>query len=231
LLLAGAAHGQSDVEAAKQTVLKAWANTSGYAAEVTQETILDFGPVQVPAKGTGRIEYLKVGDKALFDVVLESKTDSRKVPSDVANRVHIVSDGEQIQVVIDMMGEQLATRKTKPTDVVEMSPPQLFEALAKNYIITLLPSEYVSGYSCLGFRFVPTDAAIKAARDEESPPPNQLALYFEKNSGILLKRLEADLNNDPVTSAVVDHFMIGPPLDPAKYKLVLPEGAQLLERE
>ena len=94
--------------------------------------------------------------------------------------------------------------------------------------MSVLPDDYVSGHLSPGFECVPNAASRQAAAQAGRPAPHKVLLYFEKNTGIPMKRVERTMADVPVSTTTVDQFVVNPSLDPARFRFELPDGVELI---
>ena len=206
------------VDSVEKVLLERWEKVSSLQADLIVEATYAFAPNVPPANVTGRgaAEYLKKGGAPLsrLELVLDM-TDTIRL----ANFVGIY-DGKDAYVTRELLGK-IETEKVAAGADVGVVPPggkALFDALRKDFVLTLLPGEVIGGKEVYVMEAKGTKVSSAAVRI------SKLRLYFSKESGIIVKVIVWNDQGQVLGAITTSNVRINVPIAETRFRYIAPDG-------
>jgi outer membrane lipoprotein-sorting protein len=212
-----------DLDAVQKKITEAWNKQKSLTAKLTTATQVDLGGGNtMSGTGQGTYEFMKQGGKLLsrFELKDTIVQNQGKEETRMEQERLMISDGETAYTLSAIFGEQRAMKtRVQPSQTGE--PKALFEQLRQQGEVKLLPDGTVEGRKVYVIE-------VKPKITTPGSPTKQL-LYFDHDSGFMIK-IEGRGDNDlPLTSMTYVDIKLGQPIDPDHFKFKLPEGVELID--
>jgi len=228
-LLAPVAWAGDDLPAVEKKIHEAWEKHKSLTAKVALATHMESGEFVMDGKGSGSLEVVKKGGKVFSRMELKQDVTQKmgEQESKVAQQLTVVIDGDFAYTVSEMLpqkdGEATGQKnafKTKIEPDMTGEPKALFEQLHKENELKLLPDETTEGRKAY---------AIEATPKEKSGSPiaKQL-LYFDQESGFLVKLVGQDAAGKPTTTMTYTDIKLNVDVNPDRFKK--PEGVDFIDQ-
>lgn len=200
------------LEEAQEELTAAFNELDALKATVQRNIVMGPGMIM---KTTGEFMLLREGE------VVKYREETGSGPSG-SNRSLTIFDGEHIYLVTEMMGRKTALRSTpgEGRNMPAQGGAKLWEALDKDYTLSLGGEERIDGETCY---------VIKAApKDPELAGPS--TFYFDKQLGVL-RRIEMQIPDVRGVSTVnYSDFELAPDLDPGLFVFKNEEGLDVVDQ-
>ncbi len=198
-----------------------WMKYKSMTADMKLEGTMPQGAGKM--EGTGTIEYLRQGDKPLSRV--EMKNTVSYGAGDQAMKMEqnmtMIVDGEYAYTIMDGMGQKMAMKMDIDPKMTS-DPGLMFSELRKEHDLAIKPDEEVSGRA--------THVVEATAKEGTSPQFTKIVVYFDKETGFLLKNVSQDATGEMTQTMTYSNIKIDPKIDPARFVFKAPEGVTVLDQ-
>lgn len=219
---AAAAAAEDDLETVQRRIIEAWRKHKSLTANIVMSSRLQLGESVVDGMGTGTYEFLKQGDKLLSRLEIRSTlvqkqgTEERKIEQSMTS----ISDGD-IAHTISEMGAEKTVIKTKVEPRQSGDPQRVFEFLARDSGLRLMPEDTLDGRKLYVIEVTPR-------RTAPLQPIKQL-LSFDQESGFLMRIVGLGADDTPQASMTYKDVKIDAHIDPDHFKFQAPEGVEIID--
>jgi outer membrane lipoprotein-sorting protein len=216
---------QESVEAAEQEILSKWSGVQSLASSLQLGIDIKspYNENVMHLIGGGPCEYMQTADGCKFNVNLAAYMP--ELPG-MQHKVGAVYDGQTLYFNTEIFGKKeskkvdIATDLDMPGGKIPGGGKVIFDGIKKLFNLALLPKDQNDVPDSQAF-----EGALKTPAD--NIPLKKVRVYFNKNTGGLLKALALDAEGKPLVTLAVaeavinqpipdEHFVFTPPVDPAK---------------
>lgn len=212
-----------DLEAVQKKIHAAWEKQKSMTGKMLMVTRMELGGMVVDGKGDGTVEFLRDGDKVKTRTDMKS-TMTRKMgeqETKMEQSMLYVSDGEFGYTLTEMMGQKSAA-KTKIDPRMTGEPKGMFEELAKDYTLKLLPDETLDGMKTYVIEATPKEKAAAG-------PATRMVLGFHQDTGFVLKMTMFGADEKPITTMTYSDLKFDTKINPDDFKFKAPEGVTVVD--
>ncbi len=212
-----------DLASVEKKILAGWEKQTSVTANVTTEMKTDtpYGPLE--RQGTGTVAMERRGGKLLARMEMKQVTIGKQGEQEIRMEQPLttVIDGQYAHHYTEFQGQKMAVKTDiQPEMTLDTAP--LLQTLHKEAELKLLPDETVDG-----IKTYVLEATFKQPSANE--PPKRI-LYFDQNTGLLVKATFADATGKPLGTLALTDIKYGVKIDPEQFVLKLPEGVQEMDR-
>ena len=227
-LTAQAAVGE-ELAAVEKKICASWEKHKSMTGKMTMEMQMEQGSMVMESKGEGTHEIMRKGEQVLSRTEMKNTMVQKMGEQEMkmSQEVTIIVDGEFAYTlsVQDMMGQQ--TKMAVKSDIdPQMSgdPKALFEQLAKDNELKLLPEETVDG------KKVYVIAATPKERPAAPGAPSKTVFHFDQQDGYMVKMVTYTAEDKPLTTVSYSDVKLGVDLQPSRFVFEAPEGVQVIDQ-
>ena len=213
-----------DLEAVQKKIHAAWEKQKSMTGKMAMITHMELGGMAMDGKGDGTVEFLRDGAKVKTRTDMKS-TMTRKMgdqETKMEQSMLYVSDGEFGYTLTEMMGQKSAV-KSKVDPRMTGEPKGMFEELAKDYILKLLPEETVDGLKTYVIEATPKEK-------DAAGPGTRMLLGFHQDSGFVVKMQMFGADEKPMTTMTYSDLKFDTKIDPEHFKFKAPDGVTVMDQ-
>lgn len=188
------------------------------SVQFKMNTTADMAAAGMTMKSEAKAKYLRKDKKLLWRMETTSEvTMTNAGGQKMEQKGTIISDGEFMWSLNEMMGQKMATKMKVPENQPNPMDPQ--EGWEK-FDITLTEDAKIGDYNCWVMEMVPKDAQTKTQMSKS-------VVSFDQKTGLMVKQVGYDAQGKVMSTTNVSDIKINEKLDPALFVFKAPEGVQV----
>ena len=214
-----------DLASVEKKISAGWKNYKTMSAKVVLSQHMNMGGMSMETNGNGTQELMRQGDKTLsrFELKMAMTRKMGEQEMKMEQEMLQIIDGDITHMLVDAMGQKTAFKsKTKDSDASD--PELMFAAMHKDSEVKLLPEETIAGAKMYVIESTPKEKAASPGA------PQKTIMYFNQATCQLVKMIAHDQTGAPMMTMEYSDFKFDEPIDPDRFKFVLPEGVQLMDQ-
>jgi outer membrane lipoprotein-sorting protein len=217
--MAATACAQATLESVEKSLIDKMNKLSSWAGKATAVT----DTPQMKSNSEMTIEAMKKGDQWLYrtdgktqmKMKIGEKEETQNTPTSV------VYDGEYIYTLTENAGQKMAMKMKPTTSGGFIVDKQVFETLAKDHNLKLLPDETVAGKKCW----------VIEATPKKAPPGGAMVslTYYDQESGFPIQTIVKGPDGKVMTTSKLTDVKLNPKLSADRFVFKAPEGVQVVD--
>lgn len=211
-----------DLASAEKKLVEAWDKHTSISAKMTVVTHMEMGATVVDGKGDGMIEVLKKDGEKFVRIELNNKVTQKmgEKSLDIVQSQLTVIDDRFTYVLSDVGGRKSLT-KSEADKRMTGSPKSSLDAFRKSHTLKLLPDETIDGAEVFVIEAVPGAKAGAGGRT---------VLYFQKDTGVMARRVQYGRDNKPVTTVAYSDITIDADINSGRFLFKAPKGVRMVDK-
>jgi len=222
LMALSAPAGAQDLAEVEKKIIAAGDKVKSFTAEMTTSSQIRQAGMTMETSGKGTIELLRHEGKVLWR--LEQKTATVTEIAGQKQNMEVttlaVTDGEFTYVLMEQSGQKQVIKSKAESAQPTLANKETFEQLHKDSELRLLPEAKLDGRSAY---------VIEATPKDKSDPMARQTLWFDKESGMLLKMEVVDEQGRPLHTSTFSNYKTNVTLKPERFRFQPPEGVPVID--
>ena len=216
----------SPLKAAEERVLEQFKKVNSFSAKFNTETAGRSGTDTFRTVSTGVADVLKKDGKTLlrmeFERSIERSNASMSAPELIVQRSLSILDGEYQYAQTEFAGRVEAWKFNINNDQNAFDVVEIWKFINEQCTAIVLPDEKLGEDEVIVVEATPIPSEIKRTWVRQQ-------YFFAKNSGVLLKRVGFDRNDQPIETFVVSDVKVNAEIDPTRFVFKPAEGVKFVD--
>ncbi len=215
----GVASGQT-IEEVEQALIASSESLKSYEADMTISGDVRMEGSSMVTTGYGHMEFKQEGGKQYSRKEMKTSTVTTMSGQETSmdSTSLIITDGEFAYMLMDSMGQKMASKSKLPATSAGAAHEDMFKALAETNNLKVLPSESVEGEDACVIEITPKEGGARAGAS---------TMFYAKKNGMWLKTITLGPEGKPILTVSLTNIKVNGDIDQSRFDFVPPAGVEV----